>query len=287
MKTNSITILTDFHLLTYPIEEIDPLVSCCSSPLPTLHEHKMSNILEDLIIFTGIGENPRDVIGKNQTPLRSKDQFLSQNEMELILIEHPDDYKKISFGLKSKFVPQVQNSFSKNNPSKFSKWIPLRRETNNPDYITKRKAFTLTKINDFQFYLFGGSESRNSIMGTDDLYLITFMKKKADYKVVKIKKPSKSDNLINEWPKPRFGHCAENINGNLLIFGGQFGKFGGFYNDLFLFNSSTNVFSEIKIDSTIPPPLSKAACFHVNISNIFLFGGVNENGIQNNNYVYG
>lgn len=105
------------------------------------------------------------------------------------------------------------------------------------------------------------------------MYIFTFGDKGQNYDVKQIKKPppSKKDGLVT-WPCARYGHSACIVSNLMFVYGGCNAK-GKLLNDLFMFDISTQKWTEIICDSMLPPPLFKSQCFSVNNQSIYIYGG--------------
>ena len=87
---------------------------------------------------------------------------------------------------------------------------------------------------------------------------------------------------IGESPGPRMGHAAVDIGNTLIIFGGKNGSV--YYKDIYSYNTLTNIWESIQVQSDINPTAVEGACMAVYDDDIYIFGGISE--FRSNNYVW-
>ncbi|EFC43665.1 predicted protein [Naegleria gruberi] len=99
-------------------------------------------------------------------------------------------------------------------------------------------------------FVFGGKTLANSIL--DDLYIIHIpnnVNNQIPMAYAKVEKPRRGE---RDWPSARFGHSSCIIANLMFVYGGMSAK-NQLLNDLYVFDTSTRVWTEINVESMLPP----------------------------------
>ena len=119
-------------------------------------------------------------------------------------------------------------------------------------------------------FVFGGKTLANSIL--DDLYIIHIpnnVNNQIPMACAKVEKPRRGE---RDWPSARFGHSSCIIANLMFVYGGMSAK-NQLLNDLYVFDTSTRVWTEINVESMLPPPVYKHQAFSVNNQSFYIYGG--------------
>jgi len=191
----------------------------------------------------------------------------NQGEMNIYAVSNIYNPEKINYGL----------LVASTNATDYSQYVhPYKSLTS--AFVDKRSHFSLSKYvkggNLVECYMFGGK--KNSAPN-DEMFKYTF-DGTITFAVEEIKKPSRQDMAKNPnlvWPSPRFSHSECVISNLIFIFGG-IGAKGEFFNDMFMFDTSTDKWTEIICDSILPPGVFKHQSFSVNNQSLYIYGGRTE-----------
>ncbi|EFC40728.1 predicted protein [Naegleria gruberi] len=85
---------------------------------------------------------------------------------------------------------------------------------------------------------------------------------------------------VGEWPSARYGHSSCNIANLIFIYGGINTK-NQLLNDLYMFDTTTQVWTEVSVESMLPPPLFKHQSFSINNQSFYIFGGQTQHDASN------
>jgi len=120
---------------------------------------------------------------------------------------------------------------------------------------------SMTLIGDNKYYIYGGRN--NLFKANDDMY--EFDPSTETLKRLKTKGPS---------PGGRDGHCAVSIGKKILIFGGTTKK-RDVKNDIYIFDTSSNVWTKPDVKGDVPSPSQYHQCVMFG-NKMYVFGGANN-----------
>ncbi|EFC41090.1 predicted protein [Naegleria gruberi] len=152
--------------------------------------------------------------------------------------------------------------------------------------LPNRIHFTMTKVlieNKLYLYVFGGKSDKGVL--DENLYMIYFNGASYNPFTCTTYSPPKQFKELRRWPSARYGHSACKVSNSIFIYGGVTTG-DKILNDLFMLDISSKTWTEIIVQSIIPPPLFKHCSFSVNERSFFIYGGNKSEGISDCFYGY-